>query len=61
MEIPLQETADMKLEIHKGETENQAFFLSYLFVWNAYFILMRVKKTYLVPCNSMFYAFKSEP
>ena len=26
MEIPIQERADMTLEIHKGETENQAFF-----------------------------------
>jgi hypothetical protein len=53
MEIPIQERADMTLEIYKGETENQAFFLSYLFVWNTYFILVKVKTLiycHVTPC-----------
>jgi hypothetical protein len=49
----------MKLEIRKGETENQAFFFPFISLCMEYlFYLSESKNTYLVQCNSMFYGFK---
>ena len=47
----------MTLEIHKGETENQAFFSFISLCMEHLFYLSESKNTYLLPCNSMFYGF----